>query len=130
MLHHKDAKLDIKGKKVAVSGFGNVAWGACTKATQLGATVVSISGPDGCIYNPNGMTQDKLDYMLQLRATNNDVVAPFAQKFPDAQFIPGKKAWSIKCDVAMTCAFQNEMTGADAEELRSEERRVGKECRS
>jgi glutamate dehydrogenase (NADP+) len=117
MLHHKDAKLDIKGKKVAVSGFGNVSWGACVKATQLGATVVSISGPDGVIYNPNGMTQEKLDYMLELRATNNDVVAPFAKKFPDAQFIPGKKAWSIKCDIAMTCAFQNEMTGADAEEL-------------
>jgi glutamate dehydrogenase (NADP+) len=117
MLHHKDANLDIKGKTVAVSGFGNVSWGACVKATQLGATVVSISGPDGVIYNPNGMTQEKLDYMLELRATNNDVVAPFAKKFPDAQFIPGKKAWSIKCDIAMTCAFQNEMTGADAEEL-------------
>jgi glutamate dehydrogenase (NADP+) len=117
MLHHKDANLDIKGKTVAVSGFGNVSWGACVKATQLGATVVAISGPDGVIYNPKGMTQEKLDYMLELRATNNDVVAPFAKKFPDAQFIPGKKAWSIKCDVAMTCAFQNEMTGADAEEL-------------
>ena len=117
MLHHKDANLDIKGKTVAVSGFGNVSWGACVKATQLGATVVAISGPDGVIYNPKGMTQEKLDYMLELRATNNDVVAPFAKKFPDAQFIPGKKAWSVKCDIAMTCAFQNEMTGADAEEL-------------
>ncbi|MFA6592631.1 MAG: NADP-specific glutamate dehydrogenase [Bacteroidales bacterium] len=117
MLHNHDKNLDIKGKRVAISGFGNVAWGACTKATQLGATVVSISGPDGCIYNPNGMTQEKLDYMLQLRATNNDVVAPFAQKFPDAQFLPGKKAWAVKCDIAMTCAFQNEMSGADAEEL-------------
>jgi glutamate dehydrogenase (NADP+) len=117
MLHHKDGSLDIKGKKVAISGFGNVAWGACEKATQLGATVVSISGPDGVISNPEGMTREKLDYMLELRATNNDVVAPFAKKFPDSQFIPGKKAWSVKCDIAMTCAFQNEMTGADAEEL-------------
>ena len=117
MLHHKDGCLDIKGKKVAISGFGNVAWGACEKATQLGATVVSISGPDGVISNPEGMTREKLDYMLELRATNNDVVAPFAKKFPDSQFIPGKKAWSVKCDIAMTCAFQNEMTGADAEEL-------------
>ena len=117
MLHtHKD-NLDIKGKTVAISGFGNVAWGAATKATELGAKVVAISGPDGVIYNPEGMTQEKLDYMLELRASNNDVVAPFAQKFPDAQFIPGKKAWSVKCDIAMPCAFQNEMSREDAEML-------------
>ena len=83
----------------------------------MGAKVIAISGPDGCIYNPNGMTQEKLDYMLELRASNNDVVAPFAQKFPDAQFIPGKKAWSVKCDIAMPCAFQNELSREDAEEL-------------
>ena len=117
MLKNKSADLDIAGKTVAVSGFGNVAWGAATKATQLGAKVVAISGPDGCIYNPNGMTQEKLDYMLELRATNNDVVAPFAEKFPDAQFLPGKKAWSVKCDIAMPCAFQNELSREDAEEL-------------
>ena len=106
MLHNHKADLDIKGKTVAVSGFGNVSWGACVKATELGAKVVAISGPDGVIYNPNGMTKEKLDYMLELRATCNDVVAPFAEKFPDATFTPGKKAWSIKCDIAMTCAFQ------------------------
>ena len=117
MLKEKKEGLDLKGKKVAVSGFGNVAWGACTKATELGATVVAISGPDGVIYNPNGMTPEKLAYMLELRASNNDVVAPFAVKFPDAKFIPGKKAWSIKCDIAMPCAFQNEMSKEDAEEL-------------
>ena len=117
MLHNHKADLDIKGKTVAVSGFGNVSWGACVKATELGAKVVAISGPDGVIYNPNGMTKEKLDYMLELRATCNDVVAPFAEKFPDATFTPGKKAWSIKCDIAMPCAFQNELTGADAEEL-------------
>ena len=117
MLHtHKDG-LDIKGKTVAVSGFGNVAWGAATKATELGAKVVAISGPDGCIYNPNGMNKEKLDYMLELRASNNDVVAPFAEKFPDATFIPGKKAWSVKCDIAMPCAFQNEMSAEDAQML-------------
>ena len=115
MLHEQGK--DIKGKKVAISGFGNVAWGACKKVTELGGTVVAISGPDGAIYNPNGMTQEKIDYMLELRASNNDVVAPFAEKFPDAEFIPGKKAWSIKCDIAMPCAFQNELSGADAEEL-------------
>ena len=117
MLHNHKADLDIKGKTVAVSGFGNVSWGACVKATELGAKVVAISGPDGVIYNPNGMTKEKLDYMLELRATCNDVVAPFAEKFPDATFTPGKKAWSIKCDIAMTCAFQNEMSKEDAEEL-------------
>ena len=117
MLHNHKADLDIKGKTVAVSGFGNVSWGACVKATELGAKVVAISGPDGVIYNPNGMTQEKLDYMLELRASCNDVVAPFAEKFPDATFTPGKKAWSVKCDIAMTCAFQNEMSKEDAEEL-------------
>ncbi len=108
---------DIKGLDIAVSGFGNVAWGVCKKATELGARVVAISGPDGVIYNPNGMTDEKIDYMLALRASNNDVVAPFAQKFKDAQFIPGKKSWSIKCDIAMPCAFQNEMSEEDAKEL-------------
>ena len=117
MLKEHDPNMDIAGKTVAVSGFGNVAWGAATKATQLGAKVVAISGPDGAIYNPNGMTQEKLDYMLELRASNNDVVAPFAKKFPDATFLPGKKAWSVKCDIAMPCAFQNEMSAEDAQEL-------------
>jgi len=117
MLHTHKADLDIKGKTVAVSGFGNVAWGAATKATELGAKVVAISGPDGCIYNPEGMTQEKLDYMLELRSSNNDVVAPFAEKFPDATFLPGKKAWAVKCDIAMPCAFQNEMSAEDAQML-------------
>ncbi|MBR5385656.1 MAG: NADP-specific glutamate dehydrogenase [Bacteroidales bacterium] len=117
MLHEKDANLDIKGKTVAISGFGNVAWGAATKATELGAKVVAISGPDGAIYNPNGMDADKLAYMLELRSSNNDVVAPFAEKFKDAQFLPGKKAWAVKCDIALPCAFQNEMSAEDAKEL-------------
>lgn len=108
---------DIAGKTVAISGFGNVAWGAATKATQLGAKVIAISGPDGAIYDPEGMNPEKIAYMLELRRSNNDVVAPFADKFPSAIFYPGKKAWSIKCDIAMPCAFQNEMSGADAEEL-------------
>lgn len=108
---------DIAGKTVAISGFGNVAWGAATKATQLGAKVIAISGPDGAIYDPEGMNPEKIAYMLELRRSNNDVVAPFADKFPSATFYPGKKAWSIKCDIAMPCAFQNEMSGADAQEL-------------
>ena len=97
---HRDGK-DIKDKTVAISGFGNVAWGAAKKATQLGAKVIAISGPDGAIYDPEGMNDEKIAYMLELRASNNDVVAPFAEKFPSATFYPGKKAWSIKCDIAM-----------------------------
>ena len=111
------AGKSIKGATVAISGFGNVAWGAATKATELGAKVVAISGPDGVVYNPEGMNQEKLDYMLALRASNRNIVAPFAEKFTDATFIPGKKAWSIKCDIALPCAFQNELNGDDAAEL-------------
>jgi len=111
------AGKSIKGAKVAISGFGNVAWGAATKATELGATVIAISGPDGVVYNPEGMNAEKLAYMLELRASNRNIVAPFAEKFPDATFIPGKKAWSIKCDIALPCAFQNELNGDDAAEL-------------
>ena len=111
------AGKSIKGASVAISGFGNVAWGAATKATELGAKVIAISGPDGVVYNPEGMNEDKLAYMLELRASNRNIVAPFAEKFPDATFIPGKKAWSIKCDIALPCAFQNELNGDDAAEL-------------
>lgn len=109
--------IELKGKTVSVSGFGNVAWGAAKKATELGAKVVAISGPDGVIYDPEGMNDEKIAYMLELRASNNDVVAPFAQKFPSATFTPGKKAWSIKVDIALPCAFQNELNGDDAKEL-------------
>ena len=111
------AGKSIKGATVAISGFGNVAWGAATKATELGAKVIAISGPDGVVYNPEGMNKEKLDYMLALRASNRNIVAPFAAKFPDATFIPCKKAWSIKCDIALLCAFQNELNGDDAAEL-------------
>ncbi len=111
------AGKSIKGATVAISGFGNVAWGAATKATELGAKVIAISGPDGVVYNPEGMNKEKLDYMLALRASNRNIVAPFAEKFADATFIPGKKAWSIKCDIALPCAFQNELNGDDATEL-------------
>ncbi len=115
MLRH--AGKSIKDKTVAISGFGNVAWGAAQKATELGAKVIAISGPDGVIYNPNGMTAEKIAYMLELRASNRDIVAPFAERFPDSEFIAGKKAWSIKCDIALPCAFQNELNGDDAREL-------------
>lgn len=107
----------LKGSTIAISGFGNVAWGAAQKATELGAKVVAISGPDGVVYIPTGMTQEMIDYMLDLRASNQNIVAPFATKFPGSQFTAGKKAWSVKCDIALPCAFQNELTGDDAKEL-------------
>lgn len=109
--------IDIKGKTVAVSGFGNVAWGAVTKATQLGAKVVTISGPDGYIYDPTGISGKKIDYMLELRASGNDICAPYAEEFPEATFVPGKKPWEVKVDIALPCATQNELNGADADML-------------
>jgi glutamate dehydrogenase (NADP+) len=109
-----DAKQELKGKTVAISGFGNVAWGAALKATELGAKVVTISGPDGYIHDPAGLNQEKIDYMLELRASNNDVVAPYAAKFAGSTFHAGKKPWEVKVDIAMPCATQNELGGADA----------------
>ncbi len=106
----------FEGKTVAISGFGNVAWGAAIKATELGAKVVTISGPDGYIYDPDGISGEKIDYMLELRATNNDVVAPYAEEF-DVEFFSGKKPWEQKVDIALPCATQNELNGEDAQKL-------------
>ncbi len=113
----KTRGIDIKGKTVSVSGFGNVAWGAALKATELGAKVIALSGPDGVIIDEAGMTEEKIAYMLDLRATNNDVVAPYATKFPGSKFIAGKKSWIVKVDIALPCAFQNELNGDDAKQL-------------
>jgi len=107
----------LEGKKVSVSGFGNVAWGAALKATQLGATVVTISGPDGYIYDPAGISGEKIDYMLDLRASNQDIVEPYAKKFAGSKFVKGKKPWEVKVDIALPCATQNELNGADAQTL-------------
>ena len=118
-LLHKAGK-DIKGCKVAISGFGNVAWGACTKATELGAKVVAISGPDGVCEIPDGITKEMIDYMLVMRASNRNKVQDMADKFPGAaKFTAGKKAWSVKCDIALPCAFQNELSEDDAKELKA-----------
>ena len=113
----KTAGKDIKGATCAISGFGNVAWGAATKATELGAKICAISGPDGVVTIPDGMDQAKLDYMLDLRSSNQNIVAPFATQFPECKFLAGKKAWSVKCDIALPSAFQNELNGDDAKEL-------------
>lgn len=111
------AGKSLKGATVAISGFGNVAWGASKKATELGAKVIAISGPDGVVSIPNGMNEEMIDYLLELRASNRNIVAPFAEKFSGTTFTPGKKAWSVKCDIALPCAFQNELNGDDAAEL-------------
>ena len=111
------AGKDLKNCKIAVSGFGNVAWGAATKATELGAKVVTISGPDGYIYDPAGISGEKIDYMLELRASGNDVCQPYAEEFPEATFYEGKKPWEVKCDIALPCATQNELNGDDADML-------------
>lgn len=106
----------FEGKTVAVSGFGNVAWGAVQKVTELGGKVVTLSGPDGYIYDPDGVKGEKIDYMLKLRASNKDAVEDYAKEFK-VQFFPGKKPWEVKCDVALPCATQNEIYENDAKEL-------------
>lgn len=109
--------LELKGKTVSLSGFGNVAWGAATKLNQLGAKVVTISGPDGYVYDEAGITTgEKIDYLLELRSSGNDIVAPYAEKF-GAQFFPGKKPWEHKVDIALACAIQNELDLDDAKKL-------------
>ena len=113
----KTAGIDIAGKTVAVSGFGNVAWGAVTKATELGAKVVTISGPDGYVYDPDGISGEKIDYMLELRSSGNDIVAPYAEKYPNATFVAGRRPWEVKVDIALPCATQNELNGEDAQNL-------------
>ncbi len=109
--------IDIKGKTVAISGFGNVAWGAALKATELGGKVITISGPDGYIYDPNGISGEKIAYMLELRASGNDVCKPYADKFAGSEFHAGKKPWEQKAEIYLTCATQNELNGEDADKI-------------
>lgn len=107
----------FQGKRVVVSGFGNVAWGAVKKATELGAKVIAISGPDGYVLDEDGVsTPEKIAYMLELRGSGKNIVAPYAEKF-GAKFVPGKKIWEVPCDIAFTAALQNELNGDDAKLL-------------
>ena len=115
MLQTRD--IDIKGKTVAISGFGNVAWGAAQKATELGAKVITISGPDGYIYDPAGLDEKKIAYMLELRASGNDICQPYADEFPGSQFFAGKKPWEQEAQIYLTCATQNELNGEDADRI-------------
>lgn len=112
--HENDS---IEGKTFAVSGFGNVAWGACKKIAELGGKAVTISGPDGFCYDPDGIiTEEKLNYMLEMRASGRDRCQDYADKF-GCQFFPKQKPWSIKVDVAMPCATQNEVDIEDAKTI-------------
>ena len=106
----------IDGQIVSVSGFGNVAWGVITKINELGGKVVTISGPDGYIYDADGITGEKVDYLLELRATNNDIVEPYAEEF-GAKFVEGRHPWEVPVDAAMPSATENEVTLEDAENL-------------
>ncbi len=116
----KRESKEVQGHKIAVSGFGNVAWGACKKAVELGAKVVAISGPDGVCQIPGGIDSEMIDYMLEMRASNRNRVEDMAERFPEkAHFVAGKKAWSVPCDIALPCAFQNELDAEDAAELKA-----------
>ena len=106
----------FKGKIVTVSGFGNVAWGAIQKVNELGGKVVTLSGPDGYIYDKDGIKGDKIDFMLEMRASNRDVVKDYADEF-DVPFFEGKRPWEVKCDIALPCATQNELHEENAKLL-------------
>ena len=112
--HEKD---DIKGKTIACSGFGNVTWGICKKAMQLGAKVVTLSGPDGYIYDPDGVaTEEKVNYLLEMRASNRNKVKDYADKF-GCQFFPNEKPWGCKVDIVMPSAMQNDVRMDSAEKI-------------
>ena len=113
----KQNKDTFKGKTVSVSGFGNVAWGVALKVVEMGGKIITISGPDGYIHDEAGLDEDKIEYLLELRASNNDIVSPYADEFPEAKFVPNKKPWEVPCDIAMPSAIQNELNGDDAKQL-------------
>jgi glutamate dehydrogenase (NADP+) len=107
----------FEGKRVAISGFGNVAWGAALKVTELGGKVITISGPDGYVYDQEGISGKKIEYMLELRSSNEDIVKPYSFEFQGVEFHEGKHPWEVKCDIALPCATQNELNAVDAENL-------------
>ncbi|MEN2415722.1 NADP-specific glutamate dehydrogenase [Flavobacterium mesophilum] len=108
---------EIKGKRVAISGFGNVAWGVALKVNELGGKVVTLSGPDGYIYDEEGISGEKIDHMLEMRATGDNRAERYLEKYPNAVFHKGKSPWEVKVDIAIPCATQNELNGEDAKKL-------------
>ena len=108
--------IDIKGKTVAISGFGNVAWGAATKATELGAKVVTISGPDGYIYDPDGIDREKLDFIMELKNLYRGRIREYAEKY-GCKYVAGARPWGEKGDIALPSATQNELNGDEAKQL-------------
>lgn len=106
----------LAGKTVAISGFGNVAWGTARKVTELGGKVITLSGPDGFIHDPDGVSGEKIDYMLTMRHTRGDEVAGYAERF-NVRFVPGQRPWVVRSDVAIPCAIHNELNEADAADL-------------
>ncbi|SHL79771.1 NADP-specific glutamate dehydrogenase [Flavobacterium chilense] len=108
---------EIKGKRVAISGFGNVAWGVALKINELGGKVVTISGPDGYIYDEEGISGEKIDHMVEMRATGDNRAELYVKKYPNAIFHKGKSPWEVKVDIAIPCATQNELNGDDAQKL-------------
>ena len=112
MLEHQGETLE--GKRLAVSGFGNMSWGVCRKSAELGGKVVTLSGPDGYVYDPDGVcTQEKFDFMLSMRAGGADKVEPYADRF-GVEFFPGKRPWEVPVDIVIPCATQNELDVEDA----------------
>ena len=107
----------IEGKVIGISGFGNVSWGVCLKAAELGAKVVTLAGPDGYIYDPDGIsTPEKISYMLEMRSSGRNRVQDYADKF-GVEFFPGQKPWGRKFDICMPCAYQNEIHMQEAENI-------------
>ena len=123
IMYFTDAMLkangaNLQGITIAASGFGNVTWGMVKKATELGAKVITISGPDGYIHDPEGInTEEKINFLLQLRSSGQDICAPYADKFPGSTFYPGEKPWGIKADLVIPCATQNEIHMEDAKKI-------------
>ena len=108
---------DFKGKVCVVSGSGNVAEYAAEKLIQLGAKVVTLSDSNGYIYDADGITQEKLDWVKELKTVRRGRISEYAKQFPSAKYFEGKKVWEVKCDCAFPCATQNELLGEDADML-------------
>lgn len=106
----------FEGKTVALSGFGNVTWGTALKVTELGGKVITISGPDGYILDEAGIAGEKIDFLLDLRASGKDIVSPYAEKF-GAKFFAGERPWSVKADIMIPCATQNEIRIEHAQQI-------------